>query len=586
MAGLSAPRAATDRARPNWPVMSGTAGRPSGPPRRGATLLESRSGWRPTSAGRRSHERPPTTRARWNASSASPTGTRRAITWKSPERPGWAAAMCRADHGRDAGGGRGGVHARSTRHLRRPALRRDRAAGAAARVARRRARSRRWRRSTTRSCRPGSSDRAARSAIRIVGVREARRELTAALREGTSVGLVGDRDLTGGGTPDRAVRRSREPAARPRPARHRDRRAAVRHGACAARAPAATPVGSSASTSPARAPAANASPRRQHRSLARSSASSRTRRSSGGPCSSRSGRTSSEAARRAGDAEPTARDDSAAADRSAAAEPTCTSTRSRPTALADVVAIIDARRRGRGDLDVIAITDHERIDAARRRHGRSPATAACRSRSSSGRRSRRSAATCSALFVERRDPAVPHRSGDDRRRPRGRRHRHPGPPAGPLPAVRPGLGPPAPPGRPGRRRPARRARDLQPDGARAAVARSCRALRRRARPRAASATATRTRSRPSAAAGRRSRAGRQPTCGRAIEARTTDHGGSFHGTAGQFGVFGQQLRKRAARRARRASAVASDATARVATTAIPAAGLGRRATSGPRTSVG
>jgi phosphatidylinositol dimannoside acyltransferase len=35
--------------------------------------------------------------------------------------------------------------------------------------------------------------------LRIVGLREARRELTAALRAGTSVGLVGDRDLTGGG---------------------------------------------------------------------------------------------------------------------------------------------------------------------------------------------------------------------------------------------------------------------------------------------------------------------------------------------------------------------------------------------------
>ena len=31
---------------------------------------------------------------------------------------------------------------------------------------------------------------------------------------------------------------------------------------------------------------------------------------------------------------------------------------------------------------------------------------------------------------------------------------------------------------------------------------------------------------------------------RAIEARTTDHGGSFHPTVGQFGTFGQQLRKR------------------------------------------
>ena len=35
--------------------------------------------------------------------------------------------------------------------------------------------------------------------IRIVGLREARRELLGALRDGTSVGLVGDRDLTGGG---------------------------------------------------------------------------------------------------------------------------------------------------------------------------------------------------------------------------------------------------------------------------------------------------------------------------------------------------------------------------------------------------
>jgi phosphatidylinositol dimannoside acyltransferase len=36
--------------------------------------------------------------------------------------------------------------------------------------------------------------------VRIVGLREARRELTAALQNGTSVGLVGDRDLTRGGT--------------------------------------------------------------------------------------------------------------------------------------------------------------------------------------------------------------------------------------------------------------------------------------------------------------------------------------------------------------------------------------------------
>ncbi len=36
--------------------------------------------------------------------------------------------------------------------------------------------------------------------VRLVGLREARRELAAALRAGTTVGLVGDRDLTGGGT--------------------------------------------------------------------------------------------------------------------------------------------------------------------------------------------------------------------------------------------------------------------------------------------------------------------------------------------------------------------------------------------------
>jgi lauroyl/myristoyl acyltransferase len=37
--------------------------------------------------------------------------------------------------------------------------------------------------------------------VRIVGLREARRELLGALRQGMSVGLVGDRDLTGGGLP-------------------------------------------------------------------------------------------------------------------------------------------------------------------------------------------------------------------------------------------------------------------------------------------------------------------------------------------------------------------------------------------------
>ena len=40
-----------------------------------------------------------------------------------------------------------------------------------------------------------------RAGVRLVGLREARRELLGALRRGVPVGIVGDRDLTGGGTP-------------------------------------------------------------------------------------------------------------------------------------------------------------------------------------------------------------------------------------------------------------------------------------------------------------------------------------------------------------------------------------------------
>lgn len=40
-----------------------------------------------------------------------------------------------------------------------------------------------------------------RAGVRLVGLREARRELLGALRRGVPVGLVGDRDLTGGGMP-------------------------------------------------------------------------------------------------------------------------------------------------------------------------------------------------------------------------------------------------------------------------------------------------------------------------------------------------------------------------------------------------
>ena len=58
--------------------------------------------------------------------------------------------------------------------------------------------------------------------IRLVGLREARRELTDALRNGIPVGLVGDRDLTGGGIADPAVRGARPHADGAGDARGRD----------------------------------------------------------------------------------------------------------------------------------------------------------------------------------------------------------------------------------------------------------------------------------------------------------------------------------------------------------------------------
>ena len=62
--------------------------------------------------------------------------------------------------------------------------------------------------------------------IRLVGLREARRELLGALRDGIPVGLVGDRDLTGRGTPIPLFGAPAVTAARPGDARRRERRAA------------------------------------------------------------------------------------------------------------------------------------------------------------------------------------------------------------------------------------------------------------------------------------------------------------------------------------------------------------------------
>ena len=127
----------------------------------------------------------------------------------------------------------------------------------------------------------------------------------------------------------------------------------------------------------------------------------------------------------------------------------------------------------RTDLDVIAITDHERIDAAARRPGDGRATAACRVEVVVGEEVTTLGGHLLALFIER--PIRPYRSlrDDDRRRPR-RRAASPSRPTRSCPyplcaqgwVLRRLLDDPDP------ARPPRRPRDVQPDGARQAVARA------------------------------------------------------------------------------------------------------------------
>ena len=401
-----------------WSALAELAGdlwyrpRPSAPPRRGATCARVATGSPPTSAGGPASSRRATTRARSSASCglayrhaaryylevARAPGMRRGdvderIVVETPERR------------------RRGVHAGRAVDLRRPALRRDRAAGAAARD-----------RASARPVAPMETlDDPALQAwfvrtrgavgIRIVGLREARRELLGRAAGG----------------------HERRPRRRSRPDRRRHRRPS-----CSARRPRCRSV---RRCSPSRAarpvyvvgrPAGRRGryigrlervdvagrghpPRARDRDdgldrARRSSASSRTRRSNGGPSSSRSGRTSRPAR---GDASRTGARPGGPRERRRRPRPT------RPgradlhihtvasDGTADVVAILDHVAR-RDDLDVIAITDHERIDAALAGAGDRPRPRPARSRSSSARRSRRSAATCSRCWIER--PIQPYRS--------------------------------------------------------------------------------------------------------------------------------------------------------------------------------
>ena len=441
---------------PSSPATSGIGPRPTAPPRHAGTC----GGWpigpgRATVAGSPASAPPRPTRARSSGSSGSPTGTPRATTSRSR-----GARRCARPTSTERMTSRRLRSRRGVRRARRSIFvglhfGSHRAAGDAPRDPGRRAPSRRWRRSTTPTCRPGSSARAAPSGIRIVGLREARRELLAALRDGTSVGLVGDRDLTGGGMPDRALRRARPAAPRPGDARGRERRPALRRRGAAGRRR-ALPRAARARRRAGGRHAARARDRddgrdrarlrAHHRGRARAVvggllpdlARPRGRRGCGAGRTARRTRPTARAGRRPREPSAIAREAGADARRRPAGAPTCTSTPSPRTAPPTSSRSSTTSRRA-DDLDVIAITDHERIDAAVAARAMAP-----RPRPAGRRRRRRGghdAGWPPARAVDRSaHPAVPLAAHDDRGGPRRRRPRRPGASARPLPAVRPGLG--------------------------------------------------------------------------------------------------------------------------------------------------
>ena len=269
--------------------------------------------------------------------------------------------------------------------------------------------------------------------------------------------------------------------------------------------------------------------------------------SSGGRSSSRSGRTSRHAATGAGGGPRTPVADAGGARRRPGRLGradlhihTLASRRDRRRS----TAILDHVERAT-DLDVIAITDHERIDAAVAARAMAARPRPARSRSSSARRSRRSAATCSRCSSTA--PIRPFRSlrDDDRRRSTSGRPGDPGPPARARTRCAPRAGCSAGCS-------TTRTRASTPTRSRRSTRRALgrpwhrprRPLRRRARPRPRrQQRRPRARAR-SAPAGRRSRAGPPRTCGAAIEAGTTAaRTARSTRPRGQLGTFGRQLRK-------------------------------------------
>ena len=203
----------------------------------------------------------------------------------------------------------------------------------------------------------------------------------------------------------------------------------------------------------------------------------------------------------------------------------------------------DPRPRGATTaLDVIAITDHERIDAARRRprDGRGPRAAG---RVIVGEEVTTLGGHLLGAVPRGAGQAVPVAARDDRRDPRPGRARDPRPSSRALPAVRPGLRPAPAVADPDPR--------VRPDALEAfnptMFGRHWHAkvvaFADGARPRRGSATATRTRS-TAIGRGWTTFPGTTPDDLRAaIAAGSTQQHGSFHGTIGQVGTFAKQLRK-------------------------------------------
>ena len=385
--------------------------------------------------------------------------------------------------------------------------------------------------------------------IRLVGLREARRELTHALRNGIPVGLVGDRDLTGGGT---LVPLFGAPALMPMgPAMLAVETGVPTYGMTVRRA--AEEGHFRGKIIPIDVPAEGTRRERVTTTMTRLAAAFEDLiadapdqwwavffpiwpdlEAEAGADGDGDGRPPTTARAPEGPRHDRRR-------RRASAVRTCTSTRS--PAMARPASPRSSTTSRHGPTSTSSPSPITSGSMRRSRHRRSPATAACAPRSSSARRSPRSAATCwGSISTARSGPTARsgHRSWPCMRpavwpsRPIRWSHTRSVPKAGCCAASSTTrILPPGP-------MPSRRS--TRPVSASRGIAASSASPMTTAWP--MSATATPTHSRRSGPAGRPSPARTAAELRHAIETGSTEHGGTFHETTGQLGTFGHQLRKR------------------------------------------